>query len=290
MKHSCNFTLLIIIAVLCGCTPSYRIQTDAYNYREKLKIEKKDYEFYNGEYVGSEKNCFPPIENRICPNYTKNEIYKPSKELKMELFSIIIKDNSVMTSKVVEDMAYLTAAELTEQRGFKTFTIPYTIENYSCNSIRSVNTYGTVYGNRYSGTSYLNNENMCVNSYSIEVLLYDDQDDLRNGILYRNNDNLLSSNKLYPFRYLYSGTTPGLEDEFLKQELEFLQSQSPVRFKVDRDVWKTHYDIKNMAEELKKKYGLTKKMPYTFEDERERHKKQKEQENADPIEKYKITK
>lgn len=143
MKHICAFAFLIIFAVLCGCTPSYRIQTNVTNYRENLTIEKKDYDFYNGDYVGSGKNCFPPIENRICPNYTKNEIYKPSKELKMELFSIRIKDNSVATSKVVKDMAYLTAAELTEQRGFKTFTIPYTIENYTCGSIRSVNTYGT---------------------------------------------------------------------------------------------------------------------------------------------------
>ena len=73
---------LIVFAVLCGCTPSYRIRTDATNYRGNLTIEKKDYDFYNGDYVGSGKNCFPPIENRICPNYTKNEVYKPSKKLK----------------------------------------------------------------------------------------------------------------------------------------------------------------------------------------------------------------
>ena len=90
--------------------------------------------------------------------------------------------------------------------------------------------------------------------------------------------------------YLYVGTTPGLEEEFLKQKLEDLQKWKTSSFEVNRNAWETNYDIKGMAEEIKKQYGLTEKWPYTFEDEREKHKKQKEQKNADPTEKYKITK
>lgn len=285
MKHICAFAFLIIFAVLCGCTTSHSIRTDATNYRENLTIEKNDYDFYNGYYVGSGKKCFPPIENRICPNYTTDEVYKPSKELKMELFSIRIKDTSVTTSKVVKDMAYLTAAELAEQRGFKTFTPLYTRENYSCSSTQSVNTYGTFSRNTYSSTSYLNDNLICGNLYNITVLLYNEQSDLENGVLYRN-----KSNTLYPFQYLYVGTTPDLYENFLEMKLKDLQEKQTSNFEVNHNAWKTRYDIKGMAEELKKQYGLTERLPYTFEDERERHKKQKEQENADPIEKYKITK
>jgi hypothetical protein len=291
MKYVCTFAFLIILAVLCGCTtPSYRIRTDATNYRGNLAIEKRDYDFFNGDYIGSGKNCFPPIDNRICPNYTTKVLYTSSKELKMELFSITIRDTSVMTSKVAKDMAYLTAAELTEQRGFKTFTIPYTTEYYTCDSIRSVNTYGTFYGNTYSGTSYLNDNKICANNYNINVLLYDDESDLKNGILYR--DNSLSSDRLQPFTYLYVGTTPGLEEEFssLKQKLENSYEGKRYRFDVTPNAWKTNYAIKSMTEELKKQYGLTEKLPYTFVDEQEKQKKKKEQQNADPIEKYKITK
>ena len=206
----------------------------------------------------------------------------------MELFSISVEDISVMTSKVVKDMAYLTVAELAEQRGFKTFTILYTIEIYACSSMQSVNTYGTFSGNTYSGTSYLNDKAICSNRYNINVLLYDEQSDLENGILFRNN--WLPSQSLQPFEYLYVGTTPGLDEEFFERKHKDLQERKTTSFDVNRNAWKTRYDIKGMAEELKKQHGLTEKLPYTFEDEREKHKKQKEEENADPIEQYKFTK
>ena len=180
------FALLFLFFSLvpCGCTPSYRVMTDATNYRENLSIEKKDLEFYIGEYAGPRKNCFPPIENSVCPNYTSNEVYKPTKELKMENFSISISDHSGTTSKVVKDMAYLTAAELAEQRGFKTFTVLDTLEIHTCSSIYSVNTYGNVTGNTYSGTSYLSEDAICSNNYSMDLLLYDENDDLKKGILF----------------------------------------------------------------------------------------------------------
>ncbi len=95
---------------------------------------------------------------------------------------------------------------------------------------------------------------------------------------------------MQPFEYLYVGTTPGLDEEFFERKHKDLQERKTTSFDVNRNAWKTRYDIKGMAEELKKQYGLTEKLPYTFEDERERHKKQKEEENADPIEKYKLTK
>ncbi len=275
-------TLISVFVMLSGCTPSYRVVTDASNYREKLTIKKKDITFYNGEYIGSSIKCFPPIENRICEDYTKGEIYKPTKELKMEEFEITINDHSTFASKIVKDMAYLTGAELTEQRGFKTFTVPYSLQSVACTSIYSVNTYGTIQNNSYSGSSYLSNDGICANSYTINVLMYDSQEDITRGVLYRSNG--YKSSYLYPYKYLYAGVSLGLDQELRDKTIKILESNKGVMPQVERDAWKIHYDVKRLSEELRKQYGLAEKLPYSFTDERDKHKEQQ----ADPVEKYKI--
>lgn len=285
------FLLFIVFSGVCGCTPSYRVKTDATNYREKLSIKKRDIEFFNGEYVGPNRNCFPPIENNICSDYASGEVYKASKELKMEEFTISISDTSAMASKVVKDMTYLTAAELTEQRGLKTFTVLNTLETSSCSSMYSVNSYGSVTGNAYSGTSYLSNDTLCANSYTMNVLLYDHIDDLKRGVLYR-----MPRNRLQPFKSLYIGTTPGLYEEYLDQRKEYLEQRAKFSNDVystgyvsERDAWKSRYDINGLSRELRNQYEIIEKLPYNFEDERESKIKSIEQQSADPIEKFKVT-
>jgi len=276
---------------MCGCTPSYSIKTDATNYREKLSIEKKDIDFYNGEYIGPDKYCFPPIDNRICKSNNHVQLYKPTKNLKLEDFSISIKDTSGVTSKTVKDMAYLTAAELAEQRGFKTFTVLHSIDTAACNSIYSTNTYGNFSGDMYSGRSYLSKDVICSNIYDIEILLYDDNDDLKKGVL------IGSPQFLQPFESLYIGTTPGLYEEYLQRHIDFLEQETKYPKNVNtsgyitkNNAWKTQYDIHGLAGELRKLYSISDKLPYSFTDERERSKKSIDDKNADPIEKFKVTK
>jgi hypothetical protein len=285
MKYLLAPLFLFAFFVMFGCTPSYRVKTDATNYREKLSIKKMDYEFFIGKYIGPENNCFPPIEYSVCPNYSSDEVYKPTKELKMENFSISISDTSGVTSKVVKDMAYLTAAELAEQRGFKTFTVLNSMETNACSSMYSVNTYGSVTGNTYSGTSYLSKDAICANNYSIYVLFYDESEDLKRGVLFRS-----PRSRLQPDKSLYIGTTPGLYEEYLEQRVKYPPIGNTTGFIPEKNAWKIHYDIKGLTGELRKLYGILEILPYSFEDERVSNRKSDEKKNAVPIEKFKVIK
>ena len=108
MKCILALFLFIILLPLYGCsTPSYLVITDASNYREKLTITRSSLTFYNGEYIGSEKNCFPPIENRICEDPKGEEVYKAGKKLKMER-----KLNFITKSPMVEEFNQIIAERI----------------------------------------------------------------------------------------------------------------------------------------------------------------------------------
>lgn len=298
MKCILALFLFIIFLPMYGCsTPSYLVITDASNYREKLTITRSSLTFYNGEYIGSEKNCFPPIENRICEDPEGEEVYKAGKKLKMERINIKIKDTSSVNTKVVKDMAYLAAAELTEQLGYKTFTITDVVENNSCGlPMYSVNTDGHRVGDTYYGSSRLNERTICSSQFSISVLLYDDQEELKLGVLsLRTGQSRLGPKRslLSPYKDLYSGTSPGLYEENLKRELMKTEpgkydSSRTLTMRVPKNAWKTHYDVKGLADELRNQYGITEKIPYDLEKHQETSKVRNEQKKPDLLEKYKI--
>lgn len=288
----------VVFSLLCGCSPpKYMVKTDATNYREKLIIKKINLTFYNGEYIGPEKNCFPPIANRICVIPEGGEVYKPDKKLKMEAIEIRIKDTTAMISKVVKDMAYLTAAELAEQLGYKTFTVTETVENISCGlPSNSVNTHGNMVGSSYYGSSTRSENTICSNQFSIIVLMYDEQEDLKLGVLsLRTGQSRIGTKRslLSPYKNLYSGTSPGLYEENLKREqiksqLGKYDSLRNLTLQVPKNAWKINYDIKGLAGDLRKQYEITEKLSYNFEELRDLKKELTEPKQVDPLDKYKI--
>jgi hypothetical protein len=215
----------------------------------------------------------------------------------MERINIKIKDTSSVNTKVVKDMAYLTAAELTEQLGYKTFTITDIVENNSCGlPMYSVDTYGQRAGDTYYGSTRINDRTICSSQFSISVLMYDDQEELKLGVLsLRIGQSRLGPKKslLSPYKDLYSGTSPGLYEENLKRELMKTEpgkydSSRTLTMRVPKNAWKTHYDVKGLADELRKEYGITEKTPYDLEKHRETRKVRNEQKQPDLLEKYKI--
>lgn len=261
MKCLVGFFIVFSLAYLSGCASSYKVRTDEKNYREKISISKFDTNFVAAEYAGSDEKCFPPVEYGICKNDGPKDIYRKTKDLKMELFKIKIEDNSSGVSKVVDDMVHLVAADLAKQRGFKTFTFLDSESNYSCVTIRSVNTYGTLSGSSYTGYSQISDDDGCYISYEIIILLFDDSEVLKDGVFTVSRDG-----KLNPYESLYVGTTPDLRQKRLERSININRISKNTRIGIPHNAYKTYYKVDKLSYELKKQYKITDNRTYSFED------------------------
>jgi hypothetical protein len=241
---------LAILFFLAGCAAAPKG-----GFWGELKAEKSDETFHLVRYVGAQKNCFPPIANAECVPPTKDAVlYDEIRKVEMEEFSLSLPTRDFFSQAGIKDMLYLAASELSLQRGFSMFTVTWDMEISMCRNYGSdVSTSGTV--NRiggqgfYSGKTTVTPRDICGGSHTIKVLMFNDKALLAEGIFERSNSGPIQS--LRPKSDLYFGTMPGLRYG------DFNSAPEPgVLIRTPRDAWKTHFDAKGLAADLRVKYKL----------------------------------
>ncbi len=252
--------LSVLIVLLAGCatSPSGKVWNE-------LTVEKSDETFHLGRYVGTQKSCFPPITNRECaPATSEAVIYEELKKVDMEEFSLSLPSKDFFSQARVKDMLYLAAADLTLQRGYSLFAVTWDMQISTCRNYGSdVTTSGNVnrMGNQgfYSGTTTITPRDICGGTHTIQVLMFKDKSVLAEGIFERSHSG--PNQTLRPKLDLYFGTMPGLRYS------DFNRTPEPgVLVTTPSDAWKTHYDAKGLAADLRTKYQLGDTGPIAFRD------------------------
>jgi hypothetical protein len=274
-----RIVLLMIVALLAGCTT-----TPKGGFWGELKAKKSDETFHLVRYVGTQKNCFPPISNPECVPPTKDAvIYKEIKQLQMEEFSLSLPSGDFFSQGRIKDMLYLAASDLSIQRGFSMFTVTWDMQTSMCRNYGSdVSTSGTVnrIGNQgyYSGTTTVTPRTICGGSHTIRVLMFNNKDELAEGIFARSNSGY--NRDFRPKLDLYYSTMPGVRYK------DFNESPEPgVLITTPPNAWKVHYDAKGLAIDLRAKYKVGETGPIPFRDELVENLKR---EAEDPLQKNRI--
>ena len=257
----------------CASNSSLTASLTTINYRSLLKIERFDKTYYSGQYVGAEKYCFPPITNPICRRGRDESIYKPVAQLDMESFYISLTAVNSFNAKLMKDMVYLAAADMTLQRGYSQFTVLNDLGVDQCRSSYSADSYGTINNDSYRSTTVLNERATCAMSKAATVLLFRNKEDLTSGVLYRDNSSRSMSRYLVPEGSLYYGTSPNVTFEDYNKVGDGTTLFTP------SNAWKTHYAAQGLSAALRAKYGIKDTTPYTFIDRRD----QTRQEESDPL-------
>lgn len=231
----------------------------------ELNAKKSDETFYLVRYVGTQKNCFPPISNPECaPPAKDSALYEEIKQLQMEEFSLSLPSRDLFSQERIKDMLYLAASDLAMQRGFSMFTVTWDLQTSMCRNYGSdVSTSGTL--NRigdqgiYSGTTTVTPRNICGGSHTIRVLMFNDKAQLAEGVFERSNSG--SRRDIRPKRDLYYGTMPGLRSE------DFNRAPEPgVLISTPSNAWRIHYDAKGLAADLREKHKVGDTGPIPFRD------------------------
>jgi len=142
----CAIPLVLIVFTFSSCSSSGGMK------KNQLSVKKNAVTYYLGKYTGNEKDCFPPITNRICSLQSSYEIIQ---QLDMELFTFELQG----PSDISDEPLYLAASELALQRGYASFTVLGGSNFSSCVSLGTqAKTYGNYTpnltgGGRYSGTT-----------------------------------------------------------------------------------------------------------------------------------------
>lgn len=203
---------LLCLLALIACAAGARTdtsQTNAKNFRSRVEIEELDCAFFNGRYAGAQEDCFPPPGKRICTRRAGEvDRYVAEREIAAEEYRITINDWSGVTSTELKDLAQLAAAEVAVQQGYARFTTTWQLETSSCGAYYTADTYGTLSGTTYRGSTSVREHAVCANSLTLSVFAYSDQDAIDRGVLYRVGSGWARSDKLAPYHSLYKGTTP----------------------------------------------------------------------------------
>lgn len=252
--------LLLTSALIAGCTTAPKG-----GFWGELEAEKSDKSFHLVRYVGTQKNCFPPISSPECVPPAKDVvIYKEVKQLQMEEFSLTLPSGDFFSQGRIKDMLYLAASDLAIQRGFSMFTVIWDMQISMCRNYGSdVSTSGTVnrIGNQgyYSGTTTVTPRDICGGSHTIRVLMFNDKDQLAEGVFERSNSG--QNRNFRPKRELYYGSMPGLRYG------DFNEMPEPgVLISTPPNAWKVHYDAKGLARDLRAKYKIGETGPINFRD------------------------
>ena len=288
MKHIDLFVNLIVfscVLLLSACATTYIKPIDPTNYRSKLCINRPNISFYSAEYIGPAASvCFPPITNFICkPDSSGKPIYRETGELQMEEFHITLTSPGAPDFKFMDDMVFLTAADLAKQRGYPFMTRLNSIDSTSCKSLYSTSTYGTVNSDIgiYSGKTYLNEDVICITLRGGDFIFLKNQDALANGVFYRHNTRYFKMDILQPYKKLYYGTTPNV----LFDDVTIIRDSYGFNTIGAARAWKIIYDTDSLARDLREKYRIIGNEPYTFKDERT----EIEEAAKDPVERNKLS-
>lgn len=254
--------------VILGCaTPDIRDQpVTSENYRQKISINKVDTSFFLAKYVGTEKNCFPPITNRDCSERGKLPVYKPVEELSIEEFSLRFSHGDLASSKAKEYL-FLSAADIALQRGYEYFTIMREYDQSTCGTFLTASTVGSVSGRVYTGSTTVHEGAHCSSSRTIFVLAFNDRDILSKGIFER--VNAWKVPVLRPVDSLYFGSMTGLDKaRFVSYETDKFSNVSSSFFvTTPNNAWKSVYSAQGMSNDLRAKLDVTDRTAYSFTDE-----------------------
>jgi hypothetical protein len=255
MKH----LLLTIFILFCsGCSTTYGPVTSN-NFQEKILIERMDRTFAAGKSLINQNECFPVLTKPICWDATGGKSFEPTEMLDMQMYEISNKSNY----GIQKDFLYLAAAEVASQMAYPMFTSLSEQMIVTCSKSENYVTYG--------GISGVNSK--CLISTRLRILLIKDKNDLKKGVLARNNS--FENSNFVPFIDLYRGTTPNLPRG------KDVDTPSIKLLTLDiENAWKYHYEPRNLSNELRKKLGATLTSPWTIIDEAT---KNKEVLNNDPI-------
>lgn len=248
-----------------------------------LKVSKDDATFFTGKYVGSQTDCFPPLEKRQCmPLKGEAAQYEVEQKVQMEAFSLSLMAPDFFAFKKTKDMLFLAASDLAIQRGFSMFTVTTEIDTSTCRSGVEASTSGTFSSNGdqayYSGTTTVRPTDKCLFSQSIRVLMFNDKGPLAKGVLKKANSG--SAQWLYPETSLYLGTIPNLK----RSDFNY-QPDATSLVRTPENAWKIHYDAKGLSSDLRAKYAITATAPISFIDEFEANLKN---EANDPVKKRRV--
>ncbi len=252
-RYSSRFLCgILAIATFSGC---------AINPPPKVDVVRNAERFYAGKYVGSQRGCFPPISNRICfPTRPDEAQFDTNENLDIESFWIYFKSFDYVAPDAIKERLFLTASDLTLQRGFEMFTVITERQFSRCSSSPTATTSGTVSGGVYTGTTTVRQNTLCLSTTGMKVLIFRHKDDLRKGVLLRNFE---FSNQLRVEQSLYFGTTPGIEDDHVNGP--YVSGLNLVT-STPQNAWKTHYDAKGLSADLRRKLGFTTTVPIAFKD------------------------
>ena len=270
---------ILSIFVMAGCTT-----THTGGVWHGLEAKRNDQSFYQGHYVGTQVDCFPPISKRQCVPIKKAEtLYEPERKLEMESFNFSMSSDFFGQAQV-KDRLYFAASELALRRGFKMFTVTTTFDVTTCRNGIDATTTGTLtanpagQGSSYSGSTSIRPRGECVINQGIRVIYFKYEEDLAQGVLARATTG--TAQWLYPETSLYYGTIPNLRyEDFNYQSLPGAFTRTP------ENAWKVHYDAEGLSADFRKKYRLENPPPIAFRDEAQENTRR---EADDPLQKRRV--
>lgn len=237
--------LLLMLVSTSGCSTLSK-ETTAANFRERAKIEYNGFTFFSGERKDRSKLCFPPSEKPICDEKDSKNSYISKSKLNIEGYTITLSDRKTYLSNETKEFAYLVAAELALQRGFEKLIVDRIYYSGGCRKSYSTSTSGTVSGSVYSGSTVLNEHNICVGLISIDVLIFNDYETIRAGVFY----NHPYSKDLIPYPPLYFSSSDRYALLNRDQEYWAKTRASPL------EAWRTYLSADETAVALREKYGV----------------------------------
>lgn len=261
MKRTTLLISVIAILATTGCATGR-----PGDFWDGVRVTRSDESFYQGHYIGTEPNCFPPIENRECVPLRKGEVlYSADRQLEMESFYLFIASD-FFGQPLAKEKLYFAAAELGLSRGFRAFTVTKTFDLTTCSDGLEATTTGVLtpspsgHGGSYAGSTTVRQSGRCLNSQGVVVLYFRNKEDLSSGVLVRRTTG--ANQRLYPVTSLYFGTIPNLRYQ------DFNYESRPGSFTMTPDnAWKVHYNAAGLSEDFRKKFGLTSPPPILFRDE-----------------------
>jgi hypothetical protein len=257
LKHVLNLLLSFFSFITTGCVHGSLIspqETTTLNFREKIKIKAITNKLSKGSRIDRMKNCFPPATNRVC-GYKVKDVYKIDEPLNMEVFDIHLDLTDDLNRIKSNELMYLTAAELSIQRGFDYLIIYNNWESTDCiphsTSVTRKGHYNNITGEYFDNAEIKDNSD-CVVAGGFTVLLFNEYRDVKNGVFYKNE----YSDKILPLDGLYLSN-----DEIMQKIIDgnkYAMTMPP-------DAWKNFYSAKELASELAKKYRTSLFTSYKIE-------------------------
>jgi hypothetical protein len=241
--------LTCLVLLLSGCAAQdMTADLSPDNFLQFSTITQKDDKFFAPLNKSAFRSC---IDERVLPDPRPercHDRFAHGRELDMRRFIIKITDNgSAYAGTKAEELALLIAGKVGMDQGY-----PYVIklaerQNGSCMSSPSVYSSGTLNGNYYSGYSTVMDNTACSSLYTVEVLLFKNYDDIRNGVVLGSqgaNSSAWFFDLYYNMRDRYSDISSGDPGRIAYFEHHPLNP------------WKSYLPSRSIFETLATKYGV----------------------------------